>query len=194
MNKVGEDKVGEDKIFEKDIILKLGKIKPTKNDIREVIINDVEEKGKLKKSVIFMIILLVIIMLGFLYYFFDYFPKKCNDVDCYQKALVNCKKSFYINEEEDYVWRYDIMSKNDISSCNVKVRMLKIKKGDIKLDDFVDKEMICIVQKYDYIYPEKDMLRCTGNLKEELQEIVIDRLHNYILQNLEKINEKLLGV
>ena len=187
-------KIGEDEIFGKEVILKLGKIEPTINNIRKVIINDVEEKGKLKKSVIFMIILLVIIMLGFLYYFFDYFPRKCNDVDCYQNALVNCKKSFYIKEEENYVWRYDILNKNDKSSCNVKVRLLKVKKGDVEIDDFMDKEMICIVQKYEYTYPEKDMLRCTGNLKEKLQEIIINRLHNYILQNLEKINQKLLGV
>lgn len=188
------DKIGENEIFGKDVILKSGKIEPTIKNIKKVIIKDVKEKGKLKKSVIFTIILLVIIALGFLYYFFDYFPKKCNDVDCYQKALVNCKKSFYIKEEENYVWKYDILSKNDKDSCNVKVRLLKVKKGDIKIDDFVNKEMICIMEKYNYIYPEKDMLRCTGNLKEELQEIIIDRLHNYILQNLEKINQELLRV
>ena len=36
-------------------------------------------------------------------------------------------------------------------------------------------------------YPEKDLSKCHGRLKEELQRIVIEKLHSHILENLGKI-------
>ena len=169
------------------IILRSGK--PISEPTKIISAKEIKRGGKLKKSIVFTIILLILIILGFLYYFFDYFPKPCNDAECYQNALLNCRKVFYVKEEKDYVWRYDILGKNNRYSCNVRVSLLKVKQGDIKTEDFRDKEMVCVVQMKDDVFPEKDMLRCSGTLREELQEIIIDRLHNYIIQNLGEINE-----
>jgi hypothetical protein len=40
-------------------------------------------------------------------------------------------------------------------------------------------------------YAEKDLSKCHGLLKEELQTIIINKLHAYILENLGKVEEGL---
>lgn len=164
-------------------IIKGGKIPKEGGVIQE------EEIGIIKKNLSIIIIIFIILFLGFLFFYFDYFPEECNDMNCYQNALLKCEKAFFVREEENYVWRYDILSESDRGSCNVKVRLLKIKSGDINSEILKDKEMICKVYKLDIIFPEKDMTKCSGTLRESLQEIIISRLHDYILQNLGEIAE-----
>ena len=41
------------------------------------------------------------------------------------------------------------------------------------------------------VYPEKDLGVCHGRLKEELQGIIIKRLHTYIVDNIGEIDETL---
>jgi hypothetical protein len=37
--------------------------------------------------------------------------------------------------------------------------------------------------------PEDDISTCTGPLREELQELIIQRMHNYLIQNIGEIKE-----
>jgi hypothetical protein len=39
--------------------------------------------------------------------------------------------------------------------------------------------------------PEDDLSRCTGQLKENLQEIIIQKLHAYVVENLGQISKEL---
>ena len=96
-----------------------------------------------------------------------------------------------INEDDEYVWRYEILNEGNQNNCNVEVILLKMKDSIINVEDLEGKSMICRVEKFGDILPEKDMLKCSGILKEELQEIIIDRLHNYLLENIGEINENL---
>ena len=41
------------------------------------------------------------------------------------------------------------------------------------------------------IKPESEMKNCHGELKEGLQEIIIENLHTYIVGNLDKINAEI---
>ena len=43
-------------------------------------------------------------------------------------------------------------------------------------------------------YPERDLSMCHGRLKEELQGIIITKLHTYIIDNLGKLDDELSKV
>ena len=51
--------------------------------------------------------------------------------------------------------------------------------------------MVCTFPEGISTYPERDIERCHGRLKEELQKIVINRLHKYLIENLGEIEENL---
>jgi hypothetical protein len=141
-----------------------------------------------------IIISLIVIILGLtLLYYFEFFTKpiECKDVACYKEYLLTCKKSFLINEDENYVYRYEILKENGNSYCDVDVVLIKIKNGSSEGEKLESLNMLCKINRFEDILPEKNMLSCTGKLREELQEIIINKLHSVIFQNLNKINEKL---
>ena len=146
---------------------------------------------KYKKRLLISLIILVAGLVGFFIYFYFFVANECKDVECYQEALLDCKKVWLIREGNTYVWRYEVLNKIDGNSCNVEVRLLRVNKGKLNVEDLQGKSMTCKVQKVNNVFPEKDMLRCNGLLKEEFQEIIIDRMHNYLLQNLGQIEEGL---
>jgi len=137
-------------------------------------------------------VVIIIIGLGFLYYFAIYGSvTECGDLACYQEYLESCKKSFLVNEDENYVYRYEILGANGNSYCNVDVRLMRVKNGGGDAQSLEGLAMICKSNRFEEMLPEKDMLACSGRLREELQEIIIDRLHNQILQNLGQIKAEL---
>lgn len=133
-------------------------------------------------------VVIIIIGLGFLFYFFYYGTVvECGDFACYQEYLDSCKKSFLVIEDDNYVYRYEILESNGNSYCNVDVRLMRVKSGGGAAESLEGLSMTCKANKFEDIRPEKDMLACSGRLREELQEVIIDRLHNQILQNLGEI-------
>ena len=54
--------------------------------------------------------------------------------------------------------------------------------------------MTCRVLKDEIKLPEKDLSRCTGSLKEKLQEIIIQKMHSYLLDNLGNVNQTFFEV
>ena len=54
--------------------------------------------------------------------------------------------------------------------------------------------MVCTVLKTDSQFPEKDISKCTGKLKEDLQDILIQRMHNYLLENVGEVQEAFAGL
>ena len=42
-------------------------------------------------------------------------------------------------------------------------------------------------------FPEDDITKCSGPLREELQELIIQRMHNYLLKNIGEIREDFEG-
>ncbi len=144
---------------------------------------------KYKKRIIIAIIILIIGITAYFLYFKVFTAEECSELDCYENSLLNCKKIWFIREEDNYVWRYEILGSAGNDACNVEVRLLKVNLGKLNVEDLQGKTMVCMVQRVDDIFPEKDMLRCNGILKEELQEIIIDKMHNYLLENLGEIKE-----
>ena len=65
---------------------------------------------------------------------------------------------------------------------------MRLKKGDLDLEVLDGESMVCDVLGFKN-YPEEDISRCSGKLKEEMQEIVIQRMHDYLLENLGDLEE-----
>lgn len=152
------------------------------------------ERFSFKKRILIAFVILIIGLISFGVYFIFFTADACDGFECYENALLNCKKVWMLKEDEDYVWRYEILSRADKNTCNVEVRLLKIKNAEVIKEGLEGKEMKCKVEKIGDVHPEKDMSRCNGLLKEKLQEIIINKLHSYLLDNIGKINEELKGV
>ena len=145
---------------------------------------------KLKKNIIIALIILFLITIIFTGYFLIFYPRPCSDSQCFVDMLFNCKRASWIREDSQAAWLYTIKGNAEGESCKVNIKLLKIKEGTLDLEDLQGKEMLCIVEKGEDRYPEKDFSRCSGALKEEMQDLIIKRMHNYLLKNIGEIKEE----
>lgn len=135
--------------------------------------------------ILFVIVALILASVVLIYYlFFDY--DVCSDESCFNTALNGCDSVSWMRYDEDADWLYRIVGSNG-GRCEVEVRLMKIKKGKVDLEWLEGKGMICRVGS-EGGYPESDISKCTGKLKEDLQDVIINRMHDYILQNLGEID------
>ncbi|MFH1358897.1 MAG: hypothetical protein ABIH37_03360 [archaeon] len=145
----------------------------------------------LLKLILFTIIVIVIALAV---YFVFFSTTSCKDTDCYENALLKCKRVTFVNEDDTAVWGYKILGKEKGNACRVEVKLLRLIQGTIDIEYLQNKEMVCIVQKLGDSFPEEDMTKCSGPLREEFQEIIIDRMHNYLLNNIGEIRDEFQGV
>ena len=54
--------------------------------------------------------------------------------------------------------------------------------------------MTCMLPEGIVMIPESNIGKCSGLLKEGLQDLVIRKLHTYLVQNLGRINLEVLDV
>ena len=140
------------------------------------------------------ILIVVILIVGIIavYITFFYHPK-CKDVKCWDERLKTCSKAVYINEPIDVTWLYTIDGKKS-GNCEVKVKMLEIKRGLKQAEILKGKEMTCLLPLGFKVAPESNPNLCTGPLKEAMQALIIQKLHEYILENTGQIEEELTSV
>ena len=151
-----------------------------------------EKQGykNIKKRIYISLIILFITVVIILIYFLFFKTKVCNNEECFYSSLQKCNRVSWIKEDEQSVWTYSILENYDKNSCKIKVKLIKIKIGTIDSEKLEGKEMTCSVMKTEIQYPEKDISRCTGVLKEELQDILIKRMHDYLLKNVGDIKQE----
>ncbi len=151
-----------------------------------------EEEGyfDIKKRILISIIILVIALIILLAYFLFFYTKQCKDETCYYNSIQNCKKVYFIRDDPQAVWQYRIMGNSANDACKVEVQLLKLKQGTTENENLIGKQMICSVYKTSQDYPEKLISECTGPLKEEMQTVIINRMHTYLLKNIGRINEE----
>jgi len=149
------------------------------------------KRGK-RITAIFLIVLIIVIVGGATFaYLLVFDAKPCESRECFDLALKKCKAVYFINENDQASWNYAIIGNSGEDSCKVEVRLLKIKKGSIENEKLEGKKMICEILKTGAESPEKDMSKCTGELKEEIQDMIIRRMHDYILENIGEVSEEL---
>lgn len=122
--------------------------------------------------------------------YFTFRPEKCENFECFQQNMIECKPAFFINEETQAAWNYEIKGKKN-GECEIEVTLLLAKEGELGIDRFEGNSMICFYPEGVSAYPDKDLALCHGRLKEDLQGIIIEKLHTYVLENLGEIKEGL---
>lgn len=140
------------------------------------------------KIALWIIGVIIVIMIAL--YFTFYYSYTCDDLTCYEAHQQKCSKTKFVNDAEDTVWKYFIKGNTD-GKCEVEVTVLTIKQGDVAQKKLEGKSMTCLLPKGSISMPESDIARCHGVLKEELQNLIIQKLHSYILENLGTISSEL---
>ncbi len=139
-----------------------------------------------------LIFALIIILAAAVYLTFIYTPN-CKDIACWEAKLVKCSKAKYINDPRDITWIYTIKGKID-DRCEVNVKASEIKKGLTSTMVLEGKDMDCLLPVGVITEPEQNPNICNGILKEEMQTLIIEKLHQYILSNIGPINKELTGI
>lgn len=143
----------------------------------------------IKKRLLISIIILIVAIILFIAIYFFYYARPCNDSACFSESLLKCSRVYFIKEDSKASWYYQIQGSSGEDSCIVKIKLLKMNSGSIDTEVLEGTEMTCIVNKGETTAPEENMKSCSGLLKERLQEIIIDRMHGYLLKNLGEIKE-----
>ena len=136
-----------------------------------------------------LIIVVVLAVGGASYLTFVYKPE-CMNYECWQGHMTRCSAATFINDEPEASWEYETTGMVG-KQCAIRVSMLQAKQGELGIDRLVGEEMTCYYPEGIAAYAEKDLSKCHGLLKEDLQQIIISKLHAYILENLGKLNESL---
>jgi hypothetical protein len=147
---------------------------------------------KLKKRVFIALVILIAFLVVYSVWFLFFYTKPCPDGDCFYKSMVEAKRASWVKQDELATWLYTIQGTRGEYSI-IEVRLLEIKEGTEEIEVLRDKKMVCSVMRGDTRPPEQDLSQCNGRLKEEIQEILIQRMHNYLLQNVGQIKQEFVG-
>ncbi len=149
---------------------------------------------KLKKRVGIALVILIFALIIFTGYFLFFYPKVCSDSACFSDAMRSCKHVSWIKKDAQADWIYIIKGNAKGDTCKVEVTLKNMKAGTIDSEALQGKKMLCTVLKSETNFPEKDISRCSGELKEELQDRIIQRMHSYLLENVGEIQEEFAGI
>ena len=141
------------------------------------------------RVVVFIVIALVFAAVGVKVSFF--YTSVCDSFECFQENMKLCNKAIYLNDDVEATWRYEILGVNDDGECDVETTLLQPKQGELGIDELAGLSMTCSFPKGVVTYPEKFLDRCHGRLKEEFQNIVIEKLHTYLIEQIGEIDESL---
>ena len=141
----------------------------------------------------YILFILVIIALVLASYVTFFYQPKCPDVTCWQNKFSECKRAKYIHSPIDVTWEYKINGKID-NKCEVEVKAVEIKRGLKKTEILIGKSMSCYLPIGATSAPEGNPNLCTGPLKEAMQDLIIQKLHEYVVQNIGQVSEELTEI
>jgi hypothetical protein len=147
----------------------------------------------MKIKVINGIIIALIVITLVIALYLSFSAVECVNFQCFQEKMAECKSATYVNEETEASWGYKIKGKRG-NQCEIEVSLLGAKEGSLNLRQFEGNSMSCFYDVGIVAYPEKDLDVCQGLLKEDLQGVIIENLHKYIVDNLGDIQEELIEV
>lgn len=144
------------------------------------------KKGASIKFIITVIIIVAILAIFFTFFFYS----KCYNMGCFIAHQEECSKAKFTNDAQDATWKYTIKGKSK-GQCKIVVELDSVKKGDLDLQILEGQKMTCYLPLGNTASPETDISKCTGKLKEELQTLIINKLHAYVLDNVGAIDSSL---
>lgn len=145
---------------------------------------------KIQRRVGIALIILILALIAFTLYFLVFYAKPVINSEEFLNAMNSCKRVSWIREDSQASWLYTITGNAKGDACEVEVQLLKMKEGTIDSEKLQGKEMTCVLLKSDTRFPEKDISKCEGELRGDLQDIIIQRMHNYLLKNVGEIREE----
>jgi hypothetical protein len=149
-------------------------------------------KKRFGKGTVIIGIIILVILVAAIYLTFIYTPK-CSNIACWENKLQSCKRAEYTADKNDVVWAYEIEGKSG-GNCKVNVKALEVKQGLTSAISLEGKDMDCFTSLGVISTLESNPNLCHGILKEEMQGIIINKLHQYILQNIGSISQELTGI
>lgn len=147
-----------------------------------------------KPKGIFLLILILAALAGLIAsaYFIITYKSTCFDETCFISSLTNCKPSIYLSNKQDTVVQYTIKGISG-NNCMTNVKILQVKEGSQQVSSIVGKDMDCAVSLGVYIMPDENIQNCHGLLKEEIQEMIIQRMYSQIVQNIDQVSKEVTG-
>lgn len=147
----------------------------------------------------FVFIIAVIVILAAVLYLLYFYKVNCLSKECFNGKLAECDRASFIDDSKDTAWQYDIdgkdfmclLSQNYCNECKVNVKLLMIKEGTVDSGKLEGLEMVCIMPFELVRNPQEDLSLCHGDLKEQMQDLMINRLHTYILSHVGEIGVEL---
>ena len=139
-----------------------------------------------------ILLFVVVIVLGWLTFqiFFSY--EDCGSRQCFDENLRDCDKTRFV-AGEDMIFEYTIEGRGG-GGCEVEVELLQGELNNADSRKLEGQKMLCTLPLGVVMNPEADVGACHGLLKEGLQDLIINKLHTYLVQNLGKLNLEMLGI
>ncbi|MEK6918435.1 MAG: hypothetical protein AABW73_00160 [Nanoarchaeota archaeon] len=135
---------------------------------------------------------MTVIVLGLIFLKGTY-TKICDDDECFSNSLASCTSTEYTKVSTDATWYYHVQGLEG-DKCNVYVKLSQLRKGSIEIVKLEGKDMNCYLPYTVVESPQKNLELCHGLLKEEIQALLIQKMHSYLLENLGKINQEFTSV
>lgn len=155
---------------------------------------DFSHYDRKKRRVGTALVILIIALVIFTGYFLFFHERQCNTAECFVDAMKNCRPVSWIRADDQASWLYIIKSSAKNDACKIEVKLLEVKQGTIDSEKLQGESMICTMQKGETRFPEKEISKCSGVLKEDLQDLIIQRMHNYLLENVGEIKQEFSGI
>jgi len=138
------------------------------------------------------IIIFLILILAIIGFYINYLvPESCQTSECFYQNMKECKKATYLSDEKEASWRFKIIGEDKYGNCVIEVKLIQAKEGLLELDKLAGYDMLCYREIGFSEIPYKNLDKCHGRLKEEMQSIIIKKMHTHILENIEEINSLL---
>jgi len=148
----------------------------------------------MKKELIVEILLgIVLIALAITVYIGYFHYSKCGDENCFTQSLINCEKATYLQDSPYSLMKYKILGPSS-KNCNIEVLLVQVKKGEIGLLELEGSKMVCSIPLGTFVKPESNLERCSGELKEKIQGIVINRMHSELASNIGRIDQSFSNI
>ena len=135
-------------------------------------------------------LLIGIVVFVYIVWFLFFSFKECDSWECFNKNLEDCSRSTFIGGDR-MIFEYTVRGTSG-DSCVVNVELLQ---GELNNQDSIKlegKEMRCSLPGGIIMIPESNIGNCHGELKEGLQDLVIKKLHTYLVKNLGQLNLDLI--
>ncbi|MEM4330830.1 MAG: hypothetical protein QW273_02370 [Candidatus Pacearchaeota archaeon] len=159
---------------EEEITFKDFKETLLKNGLVLSLVEWFNRKNKKEKIKTVLVIFILIIITFIVVYANFFYYKKCENKTCLKEMLEKCNRAKYISK--DFIILTNKIKGRTIDYCIVKV--------------YSEKEMMkCKIPLGENYLPYSNLQRCSGELREKIQEEMISELQQIFGENIKEINE-----